>query len=174
MIIARNEVATKKYKKTDDNSHSGQTARLEQKIETLHRERTTIKDFITEITRLENIKNFNDTKMMNALGIMVKCDETSPHYDKLHKMYDDALHEKTLATTLLQQKKDSYEQYQASLVFEKDGALKTPREISFNRSESISEIDNTNLRDIDDASDDGDNDDMDDINDDDNEIPHEM
>ena len=74
-------MVTKKYKKNQDNSPSGQSARLEQTITALHQERTKLKDSINEINRLENVLHYHDTKMMNVLGLQITCDAASLHND---------------------------------------------------------------------------------------------
>ena len=127
------EVETKKRKKNHDSSD--QTARLERTINKLHEERTKIKDYINEINRLENLVNYHDTKAMNAMGLVIKCEETHPHYATLMKMYTDALKEKASTNLTLHLKKDDYEEYQAFLEKEK---RMTPRELTYKQDESVS------------------------------------
>lgn len=111
-------------------------------ISKMHQERTKIKDFNTEIFRLENLVNYHDTKMMNVLGLMMKYEVSNPlyatsqNYATLQQMYKDASDGKASASFEVQEKKDSYEQYQAAL---EDGQLPvTPRELSYKQGESVS------------------------------------
>ena len=128
-------MVTKKYKKNQDNSPSGQSARLEQTITALHQERTKLKDFINEINRLENVLHYHDTKMMNVLGLQITCDAASLHYSKLQEMYDEVSKGKETTAILLHIKKADYDDYKESLVTKETAA---PSEISLKESESVS------------------------------------
>jgi hypothetical protein len=137
LYAASNETINNKKIKSND-SHSGQTARLENTIRSLHQERTKIKDFITEINRLENLVNYNDTKLLNVLGLMMKCDEASPYYTKLESMYEEATTIKHATNVTLQLKKFSYDEYLASLAVN-DTA---PKVISLKQAENVSVLGN--------------------------------
>ena len=137
MYAASNETQKDKKQKSND-SHSGQTARLENTIRSLHQERTKIKDFITDINRMENLVNYNDTKILNVVGLMMKCDESSPYYSKLQAMYDEATTIKHATNVSLQLKKYSYDEYLASLAVN-DTA---PKVISVKQTENVSVLGN--------------------------------
>jgi hypothetical protein len=137
-------VATKKKKINDSNNDNA--ASLKKALKEYSLERMKVKDYVTTITRIENTVNYNDTKLIHLIGLMIKCDPKSEHYIKLQSMYDETIELMKSSKNELNDVYVDYEQYKTVVEERNTPTLCTPEEVVVaNEDETISLLDNINI-----------------------------
>ena len=85
---ASNTAANKKQKKSDTIFESSMA--FQNTLNVYRLERMKAKDYTNKIRGIEHQIQFNESRLVTLVGLMIQCDETSNHYSKLQHMYDEA------------------------------------------------------------------------------------